>query len=82
METRHDASLSIKEIMEKETKPFGTQHIVLLIVAFGLLAAALAFLAISNHNQKKQAIADEQAWIACTFSRLSISLIRCMVVWR
>lgn len=49
--------------MEKETKPFGTQHIVLLIVAFGLLAAALAFLAITNHNQKKQAIADEQAFL-------------------
>lgn len=62
-ETRHGTSLSIKENMEKETKPFGTQHIVMLIVAFGLLAAALAFLAISNQNQKKQAIADEQAFL-------------------
>jgi len=49
--------------MEKETKPFGTQHIVLLIVSFGLLAAALAFLAVSNHNKKEQAVADEQAFI-------------------
>ena len=49
--------------MEKETKPFGTLHIVLLVLAFGFLAAALAFLAVSNHNRKAKAIADERAFI-------------------
>ena len=62
-ETSLGPSLSIKDTMEKETKPFGTQHVVLLIVAFGLLAVALAYLAISNQNQKKQVIADEQAFL-------------------
>jgi hypothetical protein len=49
--------------MEKETKPFGTRHIVLLCLAFGALAAALAFLALSNHNQKRQAMDAEQAFL-------------------
>lgn len=49
--------------MEKETKPFGTVHIVLLIVLFGLLAAALAFLATSNYNRKSRAVAAEQAFM-------------------
>ena len=49
--------------MEKETKPFGTVHIVLLIVLFGLLAAALAFLALSNKNEKRQAADAEQAFL-------------------
>ena len=44
-------------------RPFGTVHIVLLCVAFGLLAAALAFLAFSNFNKKKQAYDAEQAFI-------------------
>ena len=44
-------------------QPFGTMHIVLLCIAFGLLAAALAFLAFSNFNKKKQAIDAEQAFI-------------------
>lgn len=58
------ASLQIaKKNMEKDTKPFGTQHIVLLIVLFGLLGAALAYLAISNHNKKKQIADVEQAFI-------------------
>lgn len=60
---REPASSHLRKYMEKETKPFGTQHIVLLIVSFGLLAAALAFLAVSNHNKKEQAVADEQAFI-------------------
>lgn len=52
-----------KKDMEKETKPFGTVHIVLLVVLFGLLAAALAFLAISNKNEKRQAEEAEQAFL-------------------
>ena len=44
-------------------QPFGTIHIVLLCIAFGLLAAALAFLAFSNFNKKKQAVDAEQAFI-------------------
>ena len=49
--------------MEKEIKPFGTLHVVLLIVAFGLLSAALVSLAVSNHNRKAKIIADEQAFM-------------------
>ena len=52
-----------KKDMEKETKPFGTVHIVLLVVLFGLLAAALALLAISNKNEKRQAAEAEQAFL-------------------
>lgn len=44
-------------------KPFGTIHIVLLVVAFGLLAAALAWLSISNHSKKTKEVEDEQAFI-------------------
>ena len=44
-------------------RPFGTIHIVLLCVSFGLLAAALVFLAFSNINKKKQAYDAEQAFI-------------------
>ena len=47
--------------MEKRGKPFGTIHIVLLCLAFGALAAALAFLAVSNNNQKRKVVEDEQA---------------------
>lgn len=54
--------------MEKKTdemsgRPFGGTHIVLLCVAFGLLGAALAYLAISNHNRQKQAADAEQAFM-------------------
>lgn len=49
--------------MEKETKPFGTQHIVLICLAFGLLAAALAYLAVTNSHQRKQTVATEQAFM-------------------
>lgn len=49
--------------MEKEVKPFGTLHIVLLCLAFGALAAALAFLALSNRNQKRQIVEAEQAFL-------------------
>lgn len=44
-------------------RPFGTIHVVLLCVAFGLLAAAIASLALSNFNKKKQAFDAEQAFI-------------------
>ncbi len=47
----------------KKDRSFGTKHVVLLCLAFGALAAALAFLAVSNHNQKRQAVADEQSFI-------------------
>ena len=49
--------------MENNAKPFGTLHIVLLMLAFGALAAALAFLAISNSRQKQKAIEEEQAFM-------------------
>ncbi len=49
--------------MEKETKPFGIQHIVLLCIAFGLLAAALAYLAVSNSRTKRQTVDQEQAFL-------------------
>jgi hypothetical protein len=46
-----------------EQKPFGTLHIVLLVVAFGLIAAALAFLAISNSKGRTKVADDEQAFL-------------------
>ena len=53
----------LRKDMEKNTKPFGTLHIVLLCLAFGALAAALAFLALANHGKKLKAIEDEQAFM-------------------
>ena len=44
-------------------RPLGTGYIVLLCVAFGLLAAALAFLAFSNYNKKKELYNAEKAFI-------------------
>ena len=60
-----DASPQIieKGYMEKEAKPFGTLHIVLLILAFGALAAALALTAVSNNHQKRQTVEQEQAFL-------------------
>lgn len=49
--------------MEKETKPFGTLHVVLICLAFGALAAALAYLAVSNSNQKRKVVEEEQAFM-------------------
>ncbi len=49
--------------MKKECRPFGTVHVVLLCLAFGALAAALAFLAVSNKNQKRKVVEDEQSFI-------------------
>lgn len=49
--------------MEKETKPFGTLHVVLICLAFGLLAAALAYLAVTNNRTKRQQADAEQAFI-------------------
>jgi hypothetical protein len=49
--------------MEKQTRPFGALHIVLLCLAFGALAAALVFMAVSNHRQKQQVLDGEQAFI-------------------
>jgi len=49
--------------MENNTKPFGTIHIVLICLAFCALAAALAFLATSSRNQKRQAVEAEQAFL-------------------
>lgn len=49
--------------MDKETKPFGTLHVVLLCLSFCALAAAMAFLALSNLNQKRQGIMEEQAFM-------------------
>ena len=49
--------------MEKETKPFVTLHIVLICLAFGLLAAALAYLAVSNCRAKRQVVDAEQAFM-------------------
>lgn len=49
--------------MKKETKPFGAVHIVLLCLAFGALAAALAFLAVSSSKQKQTILDNEQAFI-------------------
>jgi hypothetical protein len=45
------------------SKPFGTVHIVLLCVSFGLLAAALAWLACSNSAKKTKLVEDEQAFL-------------------
>ena len=45
------------------SRPLGTAYIVLLCVAFGLLAAALAFLAFSNYNKKKEVCDAEKAFI-------------------
>ena len=47
----------------EDCRSFGAIHVVLLCVAFGLLAAALAFLAFSNHSKKKQACDAERAFI-------------------
>lgn len=49
--------------MEKETKPFGTLHIVLICLAFGALAVALIFTAVSNSKQKQKIVEDEQAFL-------------------
>lgn len=49
--------------MENNTKPFGTVHIVLLCLSFGALAAALAFLALSNKHQKQQVVDQEQTFM-------------------
>lgn len=49
--------------MEKETKPFGTLHVVLICLAFGALAAAFAYLAVSNSNQKRKVVEEEQAFM-------------------
>lgn len=49
--------------MEKVTKPFGTLHIVLICLAFGALAVALTFTAVSNSKQKQKIIDAEQAFI-------------------
>lgn len=49
--------------MEKETRPFGTLHIVLICLAFGALAVALTFLAVSNSKQKQKNVDAEQAFI-------------------
>ena len=58
----------MEEKMEKKDdgmngRPFGVLHIVLLCVAFGLLGAALAYSAISNHKRQKQAVEKEQAFL-------------------
>ncbi|MBO7630265.1 MAG: hypothetical protein J6S87_10100, partial [Bacteroidales bacterium] len=45
------------------SRPLGAAYIVLLCVAFGLLAAALAFLAFSNYNKKKEIFDAEKAFI-------------------
>ena len=51
--------------MERKTsgKPYGVTYIVLLCVAFGLLGAALACLAVANHNKKDQAVEAEKAFL-------------------
>lgn len=51
------------EQINSSGKPFGTVHVILICVAFGLLAAALAGLAYHNHHQKSQALAEEQSFI-------------------
>lgn len=48
---------------KNNTKPFGTLHVVLLCLAFGALAAALAFLALSNRHRQQQALDAEQAFL-------------------
>jgi antitoxin component YwqK of YwqJK toxin-antitoxin module len=50
---------------EKKTaqKPFGTVHVVLLCLAFGALAAALAFMAWSNNHLKQKMVDEEQAFM-------------------
>ena len=48
---------------EKGGKPFGALHIVLLCLAFGALAVLMVVLAVSNRNQKRQAVEDEQAFM-------------------
>lgn len=51
------------EQIHSSEKPFGTIHVVLLCLSFGLLAAALAGLAISNSHKKSSALTEEQAFI-------------------
>ena len=46
-----------------ETRSFGTVHIVMLCVAFGALAAALALMAVSNSHRKHQAVEAENAFM-------------------
>ncbi|MBR4648096.1 MAG: hypothetical protein IKO75_13370 [Bacteroidales bacterium] len=55
----------MEENMERKTsgKPYGVTYIVLLCVAFGLLGAALACLAVANHNKKDQAVEAEKAFL-------------------
>ncbi len=44
-------------------KPFGRLHVVLLCLSFGLLAAGMTFLALSNSHAKRKAVADEQSFL-------------------
>ena len=52
-----------KKSDERSGRSFGVTHIVLLCVAFGLIGTALAYLAVSNHNRKVQAVEAEQTFL-------------------
>ena len=49
---------------KKGGRPFGVAHVILICVAFGALAAALAYLAVSNRHKQQQLVMQEQEFIA------------------